>query len=318
MIGRVDLNDKKRGKIMRFKIKALIVGTLAFTALSGASFAWAGVPMTTPPMPKSLYTQVHAYIAEQAVESDRLNEAIQNYRLAIQTAEAPHVFYEKIALIYMANNHPYQALTAWNQALETSPKDVELLYPKALCLHALGQLELATKTLQQVIALSPKKGEYYFQLGLWFAEQDSFKASAEATAQAIALHYTPAMAYNNYGYALTHLGQYKKAEKAIDEALKREAPQENAATLDSKGFVFYKQGKYEEALKWYDKALAVNPDLSEVHLHKGESLEALGRLKEALEAYQTYIHLSESTLALEGVVKKADALRQRLQSTAIK
>ena len=125
----------------------------------------------------------------------------------------------------MANNHPYQALTAWNQALETSPNDAELLYPKALCLYRLGQLELATKTLEQVIALSPKKGEYYFQLGLWFAEQQAFKASAQATAQAIALNYTPAMAYNNYGYALTHLGQYKKAEKAIDEALKREAPQ---------------------------------------------------------------------------------------------
>ncbi len=302
---------------MRLKMTILIAGTLALTALSGTSLAWAGVPLINPTVPKSLYTQVHRYIAEQALESNRLDEAIHYFRLAIQTADAPHVFYEKIALIYMANHHPYQALTAWNQALETSPNDVELLYPKALCLHALGQLELATKTLQDVIALSPKKGEYYFQLGLWFAEQDSFKASAEATAHAIALHYTPAMAYNNYGYALTQLGQYKKAEKAIDEALKREAPQENAATLDSKGYVFHKQAKYEEAIKWYDKALKVDPNISEIYLHKGESLEALGRLKEALEAYQTYIHLSESTLALEGVVKKADALRQRLQSTAL-
>ncbi|MFN7310807.1 MAG: tetratricopeptide repeat protein [Vampirovibrionales bacterium] len=298
---------------MRLKINALIL----LSTLSCSSLAWAGVPIINPTVPKSVYTQAHAYIAEQALESDRLNEAVRYFRLAIQTAEAPHVFYEKIALIYMENNHPYQALTAWNQALETSPNDVDLLYPKALCLRELGQLELATKTLKQVIALSPKQGEYYFQLGLWFAEQSSFKASAEATAQAIALDYTPAMAYNNYGYALTHLGQYKKAEKAIDEALKREAPQENAATLDSKGYVFHKQAKYAEAIKWYDKALKVDPNISEIYLHKGESLEALGRLKEALEAYQTYIHLSESTLALEGVVKKADALRQRLQSTAL-
>jgi tetratricopeptide (TPR) repeat protein len=303
---------------MRLKIKVLIAGTVAFTALNCSSLAWAGVPIINPPTPKGLYTQAHAYIAEQSSESNHLDDAIYYYRLAAQTAEAPHVFYEKIALIYMANNRPYQALTAWNQALETSPNDVDLLYPKALCLHALGQLELATKTLQDVIALSPKQGEYYFQLGLWFAENHAFKASAQATAQAIALNYTPAMAYNNYGYALTHLGQYQKAEKAIDEALKREAPQENAATLDSKGYVFHKQTKYVEAIKWYDKALKVDPNISEIYLHKGESLEALGRLKEALEAYQTYIHLSEGTLALEGVVKKADALRQRLQSTAIK
>ena len=298
---------------MRLKINALIL----LSALSSCCLVWAGVPIINPPTPKGLYTQAHAYIAEEALASDRLHEAIHYFRLASQTARASQVFYEKIALIYMANNRPYQALTAWNQALETSPNDVDLLYPKALCLHALGQLELATKTLQDVITLSPKKGEYYFQLGLWFAENHAFKASAHATAQAIALDYTPAMAYNNYGYALTHLGQYKKAEKAIDEALKREAPQENAATLDSKGYVFHKQAKYAEAIKWYDKALKVDPNISEIYLHKGESLEALGRLKEALEAYQTYIHLSESTLALEGVVKKADALRQRLQSTAL-
>ncbi len=303
---------------MRLKMNVLILSTLILSALNCSSLVWAGVPIINPPTPKGLYTQAHAYIAEEALESDRLDEAIHYFRLAIQTAEAPHVFYEKIALIYMANNRPYQALTAWNQALETSPNDVDLLYPKALCLHALGQLELATKTLQDVITLSPKKGEYYFQLGLWFAENHAFKASAQATAQAIALDYTPAMAYNNYGYALTHLGQYQKAEKAIDEALKREAPQESAATLDSKGYVFHKQAKYAEAITWYDKALKANPNLSEIYLHKGESLEALGRLKEAVDAYQNYIHLAESTLALEGVVKKVDTLRQRLQSTTIK
>ena len=300
---------------MRLKIVHFILFTLL---ISGIPPSWAGGLIAIPPSPRGLYTQANAYIGEQALESDRLDEAIYYYRLASQTAEAPHVFYEKIALIYMANNHPYQALTALNQALETAPHELRFLYPKALCLHGLGQFELATKTLEDVISLSPSKGELYFQLGLWFAEMEAFKASAEATAQAIALNYTPAMAYNNYGYALTHLGQYKKAEQAINEALKRERPQETAATLDSKGYVLYKKGQYEEALKWYDKALKVNPDLSEIHLHQAESLEGLGRLREALDAYQAYIHLTDSTLQVESIVKKMDALRQRLQARNFK
>ena len=86
--------------------------------------------------------------------------------------------------------------------------------------------------------------------------------------------------------------------------------------MDSKGYVFHKQAKYAEAIKWYDKALKVDPNISEIYLHKGESLEALGHLKEAIEAYQTYIHLTESTLQVEDVFKKVETLRQQLHSAA--
>ena len=45
------------------------------------------------------------------------------------------------------------------------------------------------------------------------------------------------------------------------------------------------QGKLEEAIEAYNKALAIKPDHAEAHYNMGNALKSEGKLEEAIEAY---------------------------------
>ena len=51
------------------------------------------------------------------------------------------------------------------------------------------------------------------------------------------------------------------------------------------GNVFHEQGRLEEAIEAYKKALAINPDYAEAYSNLGVSLHDQGELEEAIEAY---------------------------------
>lgn len=78
----------------------------------------------------------------------------------------------------------------------------------------------------------------------------------------------------------------KKKDLTPDEVqrLKRE----NAAYLDSLGWVLYKQGKHEEALKYLEKAARDEEDGRHIEIwdHWADALVALGRKKEAVGVWQ--------------------------------
>ena len=47
----------------------------------------------------------------------------------------------------------------------------------------------------------------------------------------------------------------------------------------------YKLGKYDEAIKWYDKSLAINPNNDDTWNNKGNALDDLGKYNEAIKCY---------------------------------
>ena len=51
------------------------------------------------------------------------------------------------------------------------------------------------------------------------------------------------------------------------------------------GSVLKEQGKLEEAIEAYNKALAIKPDYAEAYNNMGIALKEQGKLEEAIEAY---------------------------------
>ena len=51
------------------------------------------------------------------------------------------------------------------------------------------------------------------------------------------------------------------------------------------GIALKDQGKLEEAIEAYNKALAIKPDYAEAYYNMGVALKDQGKLEEAIEAY---------------------------------
>jgi len=111
-------------------------------------------------------------------------------------------------------------------------------------------------------------------------------------------------------------GQMTKTEQACRELLKP-YPQALVA-INVLGAALHGQGKLQEAVQAYDKAIQLNPDYAEAYCNRGNTLKDLGRLDEALQNYDKVIQLkpdfAEAYCNLGAVLKELGRLSDAVKS----
>jgi len=88
---------------------------------------------------------------------------------------------------------------------------------------------------------------------------------------------------------LFHSGQVIKAEQVCRELLKS-YPQSLIA-INILGITLQRQGKLQEAVSSYDKAILLKPDYADAYSNRGLALQALGELDKAVASYDRAIRL---------------------------
>ncbi len=94
----------------------------------------------------------------------------------------------------------------------------------------------------------------------------------------------------NEGVKLSKLGRYEDALKVFEKAIEMN-PQDDKAWY-AKGVALIKLGRNQEALKSFEKAIEINPQFAPVWRAKGVALGELGRHEEALKAYESAIEIN--------------------------
>ena len=88
---------------------------------------------------------------------------------------------------------------------------------------------------------------------------------------------------NNSPNALKEQGKLEEAIEAYNKALAIKP--DYAEAYNNMGITLKEQGKLEEAIEAYNKALAIKPDYAEAYNNMGNALKEQGKLEEAIEAY---------------------------------
>lgn len=91
-------------------------------------------------------------------------------------------------------------------------------------------------------------------------------------------------------------GKYDDALRYYNKALK--AQPNNLRALFNKGVMLQMLGKPEEAIKYYDQYLEINPYDPEAWSNKGMALRRMGRVMEAIKAYEKGIDLNPEDATL--------------------
>ncbi|HKY69449.1 MAG TPA: tetratricopeptide repeat protein, partial [Gammaproteobacteria bacterium] len=161
----------------------------------------------------------------------------------------------KVEILMKAKN-PVAALDILNHNLQFFPQDADLLYARSLVFETLKQIENAEQDLVTILAKNPINIE----------------------------------ALNALGYILTeYTHRYDEASAYLQKAM--DLSPNNPIILDSMGWLQYKLGHFEKAIKYLQNALAISPD-PEIAAHLGEVLFASHKLKEAEKVFQNALELN--------------------------
>jgi len=160
------------------------------------------------------------------------------------------------------------ARTLLDDALKSQPDNLDLLYSRSLALERLGQINEAEKDLRAVLAQEPDD----------------------------------ARALNALGYMLAvHTKRLDEAHELVGRALTLDP--NDAAIIDSMGWVEFKRGNAERASQLLKRAFADFPD-PEVAAHLGEVLWTLGQKDEARSIWDAALRDSPEHPVLKETVKR--------------
>ena len=152
--------------------------------------------------------------------------------------------------------------------LEANSENIELLYYRAMTGQKFGRLDILERDLRAIIIKDPGNAD----------------------------------ALNALGYTLTDLtNRHEEALALIQRALAIK-PNE-AAFIDSLGWVLYRLKNFEEAVVHLRKALALYPN-DEVAAHLGEVLWVMGEHLEANQIWQKALELAPDSEILKRVINQ--------------
>ncbi len=154
------------------------------------------------------------------------------------------------------------------RALEKLPNHPDLLYDHAMLAEKLDRVELMEASLRKVIAIQPDH----------------------------------AHAHNALGYSLADRNlRLDEARELIEKALK--ISPEDYFIVDSMGWVLYRQGDLQGALKHLQRAYKGRPD-AEIAAHLGEVLWQIGQRDEAQRIWQEGAKKSPDNETLQKTIKR--------------
>ncbi|MGD2117838.1 MAG: tetratricopeptide repeat protein [Chromatiales bacterium] len=143
-----------------------------------------------------------------------------------------------------------EVMAFYQSALDARPGDLELLYARAIFAADHDLIDIAEKDLRQVIEAEPDNADALNALGYTLADKTE---------------------------------RYQDALELIEKALALKP--DNPAILDSMGWVNYRLGKFDEALGFLKRALALRDD-DEIAAHLGEVMWMMGDHDSARRVWQ--------------------------------
>jgi len=129
-------------------------------------------------------------------------------------------------------------------------------------------------------ARSSFRAVIYSTLGDVYTELDEWESAVEAYETALRLDSNNHNAMNNYAYYLAIRGE--RIDYAQELALKaiRLEP-ENAAYLDTVGWIYYLKNEYDEAREYIEASIETGEASAEVYEHLGDVYDKLGEPEKA-------------------------------------
>jgi len=208
------------------------------------------------------------------------------------------VNYLRLGELYFRKGDTTIAIDQFKQATDFFPDDFRAHFSLGSINYQLGNMEPATQSLQKSIELNEKFERGWTLLGFIYIrnkddEKQIYNKSDEMYQRALKLRPDDPLLMNNYSYSLSERGiKLNEAKSMSQKAVAADST--NGAYLDTLGWIHFKLGEYESALKYISKATKVRDSSAEVWEHLGDVYEKLSDMENAKIYWNKAIELDES------------------------
>jgi eukaryotic-like serine/threonine-protein kinase len=206
-----------------------------------------------------------------------------------------------------------KALDIERRALALDPRLVDAHMWMGSALLGLGRTDEAITAIQEALRLDPDNGQAHQALAraLWVGKGD-FDAAIPEFERAIELNPQAGYSYLQLGLLLAWEGKYEQAEEVCrravelqDQYISGNAGLQVVGANARLGYVYYLQGRYDEALKEYERGLSfvassdhalkdrtaieINVKMGAAYHRQGHSVEAKRHFDRALKMFDSLI-----------------------------
>jgi pentatricopeptide repeat protein len=175
-----------------------------------------------------------------------------------------------------------EAVAEFERALTADPNHVKSHNNLALALVDLGRFEEAASHFEASLRLEPK-AEIYSDLGFVMAQLGNSEEALADYQKALALDPNCASAHFNLAVAFVQEGAFREAESHYRHAL---PGRPTAETHNGLGYVLARQGRTDEGVAEFRKAIDVDPHFTPAYNNLADALAKQGKLEEAEHYYR--------------------------------
>jgi tetratricopeptide (TPR) repeat protein len=173
-----------------------------------------------------------------------------------------------------------------------APPTTATLLQQGLFHQSRGELSLAMDRYTDVLRTDPKNADALYYVAVVACQEGQYEQGAELARHALENGPPQARVHNLLGQAHDRLMQPLEAIKQFDRAI---AIDPNFAEAHgNRASIMATAGFPDEALKSFDRALALNPNPTD-WLNRGTLLLDMGRADEAIESYDKAISINDQS-----------------------
>jgi tetratricopeptide (TPR) repeat protein len=199
-------------------------------------------------------------------------------------------------------------IKALQQLQKGNDDDLDVMATMVNVYQRAKKFDQAQSVLTKAIQRFPNEEQVYFLQGSLYEKQKKYDDAEKAFRKALDLQKDDPAVMNYLGYMFADRGIHlDEAESLIQKAIQTDPT--NGAYLDSLGWVYYKQNRFDRAEEYLKKAVIfVNSD-SSIHDHLGDLYFKTKRYDEARAEWTKSLQLSNEPEEIDKVKKKLDELK---------
>lgn len=255
----------------------------------------------------------HFFLGKLAESRDKPDEALKHYQ-SIGPGEEFAAANAQIFAIYLARGQVASAANHYQRMINVVPTEqrdqLTLIYSQRL--NGAGLPDEALKVLNQPLAESPHNASLLYSRAMLHQQLGNYQLAEQDLRTIIDDDPDNAVALNALGYILTeNTDRYSEAYELIKRAITLQP--NDPATIDSLGWVHYRLGNLEIAIRYLRKALHIYPD-HEIAAHLGEVLWMNDQQEEARAVWREGLTLTPDSQYILDTLKRLQIPQESLQA----